>query len=280
MIPLDRVIGQNMPGLCYFDVVDVNDVLTMPEMLGNAISTPVVLYPGKSWHRVYTAPPGCVFGEKWTVKNGLPIADCSVNAFVGKDELAKLTALWNLPTTRFLVLASGMNGDAILLGRKDEGCMGLATARQRGNESTRQNGYVLDFGVRRSEPAPYYLATAPIPVPGCPTLAQLLISTTLEELVSSLPIALYNELDVYFDGGACPTLQDLVAAASNTEILGALSQAQAEYIAEYMISVIDGGDSTDDASYEVDGGDGDTPPPDPANEFDAADFEPADFITS
>lgn len=281
MISLDRVNGRNMPGLCYVDVVPVEDVLTMPATLGNSIATPVVLLPGKQWYRIQVAPPGCLFNEQWSASKGQPVADSSITAWAGRDEVAKLTALWSLPTTRFLALCVGLNGDAVLMGTKAEGCRAIAQERRRGNESNTQNGYQLTFSVRRSEPAPFYLP----PVPGgqnvagqCATLPQLLQGTLLPDLLAALPPTLYNQLSVYFSGSGCPTLAQLLSLTTPEDLYPLLTTDQAVYAAQMVIDEVDGGDSTTNYGDEVD--DGGTPPPPPGEDFDAADFEPTEFFTA
>lgn len=281
MITLDRVTGRNLPGLCYVDVLPVEDVLTMPAVQGNSIVDPVVPMPGKQWYRIQVAPPGSVFGEKWDVANGLPVATSTVTGWTGRDELAKLQALWNLPTTRFLVLAVGLNGDAVLVGTKVEGCRAVATVRQRGTEDEPSNGYHLAFTVRRSEPAPFYLPAVPSGtevVGQCPTLAQLLATTTLTELLASVPPALYNQLAVYFASGACPTLAQLLPLATPEDLYPLLSIDQALYVGQMVIDEVDGGDSTTNYGSDLDGG-GDPPSP-PGDDFEDADFEDTDFDTA
>jgi hypothetical protein len=279
MITLDRVTGRNMPGLCYVDVLPIEDVLTMPEVQGGSIADPVVPLPGKQWHRIQVAPPGCLFNEKWSVANGLPVATSTVTGWTGRDELAKLQALWNLPTTRFLVLAVGRNGDAVLLGTKEEGCRAVAAERQRGTEDDPANGYQLTFSLRRADPAPFYLAELPSTDPDdeCPTLAELLATTDLITLLSALPPVLYDQLAEYFAAGGGPTLAELLSITSPEDLYPLLSAAQAIYIAEQVIDEVDGGDSSTNYGDEVDGG-GDPPPPTGAD-FDSADFSSTDFAT-
>lgn len=278
MIDIRRVQGLNMPGLCYFDVVAVTDVAVMPPVVDGVINDPILLIAGANWHRFELAKPGSKLVEKWSVLKGLAAADFSLTGFAGKDEVAKLQALWNLSTTRFIVRAEGLNGDVLLAGTVEEGCRAAVSSRVRGDESSVKNGYDIEFSVKRAEPVPFYLPALPPSVPpNCPSLSDLLQTTTVSAVVNSMPPLLYTQFLVYFNGLGCATLAQLVAAASNADLYATLSNAQAIYIAQQVINIVDGGDSNTWPGDAIDGG---GPPPDDGEEFDINDFESADFITT
>src|SRR5690606_2702387 len=131
----------------------------------------------------------------------------------------------------------------------------------------------LTFSVRRREPVPFYLQpVGPVIPAGCPGLAELLQDTTLNILLGALPPDLIVQLQELFGGEGCPTLVELVAQASNTELFAALSNDQAIYIAEQIIEIVDGGGAADPPG-------GEPPPPPGLYEFDADDFDPNDFET-
>jgi hypothetical protein len=279
MIAIDRVQGLNVPGLCYLDVADVLDVESMPTADGGNYSDAVVLKPGKQWYRVNLALPGSRLKESWTLIDGSPMADMSISGAIGHDELAKLTALWSLPDTRFLVLAKTLNGDAILAGTQNEGCKGIVKQRDRGDESSPVNGYTIEFRVRRAEAAPYYLAELPsVADPSCPTLGQLLQSSSFAAVLSGLTSELYAAFEEYFaSAGYSASLAEILAVISDADLLAALSEDQQEYIVDNAIDAIDGGNASTDYGDEVEGG-GDEIPDDGG--FNPDGFDPDDFITT
>lgn len=254
MVPISRPNGLNIAGACHLDVVDVNDVQTMPVAIACNVLDPVVLKAGKEWSRVQLATPGSRLLEKWIQDKGASISDCTISGTIGKDQLALLPSLWGLPTARFLVLFTGMDEDLLLVGTVNEGCQIAVTDRDRGDENSPVNGYKITFRLRRSVPVPFYQADPPLTPGACPTLGDQLADASVPDIIALLNPTQLAAFEDYF-GGECPTLAELLGETAPEELLPLLSTEQVDYIIDEEFGGIDGGDSGDGGGGLIDAAD-------------------------
>lgn len=271
---------RNHVGICHMDVVDVQDVLTMPEEWDGELQTPVVLKAGASWSRVYFEDNGGRFTEKWQLQNGAQYAASRISGALVKDSLPTMRQLWKAQANRYLVLFATRNGDRLLMGSVLTPAILLAGERTTGEDaSADRNQYEAAFSLSARLPVPYYLPAAPPLVPSnCPTLAQLLPLATIGEIVGAATSTQLEDLSTYF-GANCPTMAQLIAAATDTALYAALSDDQAIYIANQAISIIDGGDATSTPGPVVDPG-GSELPTDPLGPGYGAGYDPSGYQTT
>ncbi|MBL8002855.1 MAG: hypothetical protein JNL05_12940 [Flavobacteriales bacterium] len=176
---IERPTGRNIGGTCELLVVDVAQVVSVPDEVEGNVSSAVTLAVDAAWTTVRLARPGARLQETWKRVDGRLVCECTITGYAAKDQLALLPKLRRTPKARYLVLFKGLDGDMLLLGTKEQGVMASVQERDRGDDNDPQNGYSLAFQLVRSEPVPFYMAPAPSIVPvGCPTLATLIAAET------------------------------------------------------------------------------------------------------
>lgn len=270
--------ARNLVGICHLDVVAVQDVLSVPDTIENALSAPIILKAGATWKRFYFEDDGGLYAEKWTVDNGAMASYARASGSVAKDRLPLLRQFWAANGRRYLVLVTTRNRDVLLMGSLATPVQLQIQERTAGADiDSDRNQYEAAFVVALRHPVPYYLPVPPAPEPGveCPSLAVLLPTATISEIIAGVTAEQLAGLQAYF-ADDCPTLADLLAGATNEAIYAALTLSQATYIANQVISVIDGNGTPDD--IVIDPGGGSTPSGEP--DFDPAGFAAADFMTT
>lgn len=168
-----RLEERNYVGLCHLDVVEADQVQTVPDELDGNVATTVTLKGGASWSRIYLDDNGGLFAERWQLENGQQYSRATITGAVAKDRLALMPGLWKMKGKRYLVVFTTRNGDKLLMGRKETPAVALVTNRTSGDDpDSDRNQYEVVFELTRRLPVPFYQGTPPEPsVPGeCPTL--------------------------------------------------------------------------------------------------------------
>lgn len=279
LVPILPFDGRNYVGICHIDVVAVTDVRVMPDEQDSAISDPVQLKTGASWSRIALEDDGGAYTEKWQLRKGAQYSSAVISGQVPKDRLPILQALWAAKGRRYLVIFTTRNGDTLLMGSPDTPALLLSTARTAGKDlGSDRNQYDVAFSFTSRHPVPFYLPAPPPAVPEyCPTFAQLLPLATIEEIVGGVTNAQTVALAAYYASN-CPTMAQLIAVATDAALYAALSNDQAIYIANQAISIIDGGDATDDTLPVIDPGGG-TPPPPTGAGYNASEYDQIQYAT-
>lgn len=174
---IPRLNTRNRVGLCHLDVVDVREVVSVPDEVEGNIAGNVTLADDSTWSRVQLDDDNGLLDEVWEMVQGSPTARCSVQGLIPKDRLELLPALWKLHKNRYLVLATTRNGDRLLLGTKEEPAQVRVARRALGEEMTDRNVYYYQVEVERRSPVPFYLGTAAVTStpssPGAGTLTEV-----------------------------------------------------------------------------------------------------------
>lgn len=160
---------RNLVGLCHLDVVEVDDVESVPAELSGNVADDVVLVEGASWSRVYLEDAGGLFQERWQLRDGDQYAEAVISGAVARDRLALMPDLWAMKGRRYLVIFTTKNGDQLLMGRKETPAMALVGERKSGDAEQMQsdrNQYVIAFTLTRRLPVPFYQGEPPKPDPG------------------------------------------------------------------------------------------------------------------
>lgn len=287
MLPLEitRLRGDtNIAGGCRLQILPVDGVAVMPDEVGGTIpaSTPVVPLLGYQWSTIVPTRATQVFREDWRTQNGARVSRASLEFVISKDRAELLGPLWDLRRQRSLVLHHDGNGNVKLMGTKTEPAMVTVTELQHGTGPGQgSNQYLLRATSVRRRMCPFYLADPSVTVipPGCPSLSELMSQALPADLLSLMSPAQVSWFEEYFANTIpCPSLAELIALATGTEIFSALSNEQAEDIANLAIQIIDGGDSTEDNGPPIDPGDDDDPPTNP--EYDATEYDPSEYTTA
>lgn len=157
-----RYEDRNYVGLCHLDVVEVDDVVSVPaEVSGNVLDA-VVLAEGASWSRVYLNDDGGLFVERWALRDGDQYAEAVISGTVARDRLALMPHLWGMKGRRYLVVFTTRNGDQLLMGRKETPAMALVRERRTGDAEQMErdrNQYEVVFSLTRRLPVPFYQGT-------------------------------------------------------------------------------------------------------------------------
>lgn len=175
--PIEHMTERNLVGLCYLDVVEVEDVASVGDELQGNVADTVVLKAGKAWSRVYLESGG-EFAERWPMVGGVQHSAATIAGDIAKDRLALMPLLWKMKGRRYLVLFTNQNGDQLLMGRLETPALAKVVSRTTGDKENLErdrNGYSILFSLNRRLPVPFYGGTAPEPPapPGtCPTLCE------------------------------------------------------------------------------------------------------------
>lgn len=226
MIAIDRLAERNLVGLCHLDVVDVEDVLAVPDELDGRVGDEVELKEGKTWSRIYLEDDGGLFQERWVVEGGAQHSEAVISGDVAKDRLALMPHLWRMHGRRYLVIFRTQNGDQLLMGRPETGAMAQVRSRTTGSAEAMardRNGYSITFRLARRMAVPFYLGDPPpdptttVCAPGSLTVNSAAAGTIASGATRNLPVVnadtlepvgTYNasegrhEVDM---GEACPT---------------------------------------------------------------------------
>jgi hypothetical protein len=186
-----RFEDRNFVGICHFDVVDVADVVSVPQELAGNVAGDIVLAEGASWSRVYLEDDGGYLNDLWKVEGGDQYSDAEAGGAIAKDRLALMPNLWKLKGQRYLVVATTRNGDKLLMGRVETPAMARVVKRATGDAEqmeTDRNEYRIMFSLVRRLAVPFYQGTVPEPEPGgeCPTVEEQLEEMTAAEIETAL----------------------------------------------------------------------------------------------
>lgn len=210
--PIARNEDRNYIGLCYIDVVDVRDVVSMPDDVGGNVVGDIVLADGVSWSRIYLEEPGGLFRDAWKVEKGAQLSAATITGTVSKDRLALMPILWKLKHGRYIARLQLRDGPALLMGRPEAGAIGQAPQRSPGEDmASDANGYQVVFALHHRFPVPFHNGTIPDPPTPevCPTLGELLAAqnwAAIEALLNA------EQLDAA-EASICSTLCELIDAA-------------------------------------------------------------------
>lgn len=210
--PILRPHPDNLPGACYLQLVPVGSVVVGPVEVNGAVPEAITVSDPSDWVTVQPTRYTQVLTEEWVMVNGARMARARIEAEVPKDRVALLHELYELGIDRYLVLHHDLNSTVKLLGTQNEPAIVRVERLQhgRGGAGTDGNLYLLVVEVTRRRMCPFYLADPPDPT----------------------------------DTGTCPTLAELVAAATWATIEGVLSEGQVadavESICPTLCTLLDG----------------------------------------
>ena len=182
---IPRMEERNLVGVCHLDVVNVLDVLSMPDELGQNVTGDVVLHEGKSWSRIYFDDDGGLFTERIRMVQGAQLSDATMSGTVPKHRLALSPHLWSLKSGRYLVRAELRNGEPLIMGRPETGASGLLEGVTAGGViGTDRNEARVVFSLTRRLPVPFHNGTVPEPEEGA--LAELIPAVSWATIESYL----------------------------------------------------------------------------------------------
>lgn len=212
---------RNMPGACRLMLVPVEHISVFPAEVNGTLQA-ISLVPDTAWMEITGTKWSQEFVESWNLENGNQVSRATCALELPKDRPALLAGLWALKAQRHVVLHYDMNGTIKVMGSKSQPATVRVVKLEHGNDPRNSaNRYALQVNVVRGSACPFYLATPPtagVP-PACPTLGQLLASSTWEEIHSLLSGAQLAAAEAAIcTTPECPSLCQLVddafAAAS------------------------------------------------------------------
>lgn len=149
---------RNIPGLCYFNFVEMQGIGSIPSAASSIIDTNITLKSGYSWKRgdILTRT-----GELEVAKRVTPAGDaydCAITGFYPKITPTMTNQFYLMQNYRFVVVPKDQNMYKRLIGNKFTGAIFTFKESTRKLGDASLNGYDIRFEWTTNRPPLFYLA--------------------------------------------------------------------------------------------------------------------------